>query len=78
MKIIGARGKALGEVVRTPSVASHASLPQEGEAARRELMRIEWLPSKLVLPAGAATESQCGLPRGFPGSRCSYQGFAYR
>ena len=61
MKIIGARGKALGEVVCTPSVAPHASLPQEGEAARRELMRTEWLPSKLALPAGAATESRCGL-----------------
>ena len=78
MKIIGARGKALGEVEGTPSVAPRASLPQEGEAARRELMRTEWLPSKLVLPAGAVTESRCGLPRGSPGRGCSYRGFAYR
>ena len=78
MKIIGARGKALGEVVRTPSVAPRASLPQEGEAARRELMRTEWLPLKPVLPASAATESQCVLPSGSPGRGCSYQGFAYR
>ena len=64
MKIIGARGKVLGEVVHTPSVVPRASLPQEGKAAQRELRRTEWLPSKPVLPAGAATELQCGLPRG--------------
>ena len=78
MKIIGARGKALGEVVRTPSVAPRASLPQEGEVTRRELMRTEWLLLKPVLPTGAATESRCGLPRGSPGRGCSYRGFAYR
>ena len=72
MKIIGARGKALGEVVCTPSTGPRASLPQEGEAARRELMRTEWLPSKPVLPAGATTESQCGLPSGYPGRGCCY------
>ena len=78
MKIIGARGKALGEVVCTPNAAPRASLPQEDEAARRELMRTEWLPSKPVLPAGAATESWCGLPRGYLGRGCSYRGFTYR
>ena len=75
--MIGARGKALGEVVRTPSVAPRASLPQEGEAAQRELMRAKWLPSKPVLPAGAATELWCGLPRGSLGRGCSYRGFTY-
>ena len=78
MKVIGARGKGLGEVVRTPSAGPHVSLPQEGEAARRELMRTEWFLSKPVLPAGAATELQCGLPRGSPGRRCPYREFAYR
>ena len=77
MKIIGARGKALGEVVRTPSAGPRASLPQEGKAAQRELMRMERLPSKPVLLASTATESQCGLPSGYPSSGCSYRGFAY-
>ena len=69
MKIIGARGKALSEVVRTPRAGPRASLPQEGEAAQRELMRTEWFLLKPVLLAGAATESRCGLPRVRPG-RC--------
>ena len=73
MEIIGARGKALGEVVRTPSAAPRASLHQEGEAARRELIRTEWLLSKPVLPANAATESWCGLLRVRPGRCQSYR-----
>ena len=35
MKIIGTKGKALSKVVRTPSAGPRASIPQEGEAARR-------------------------------------------
>ena len=77
MKIIGARGKALGEVVHTPSAGPHANLPQEGEAARRELMRMEWFLMKLVLPAGADIEARCGLPRGHPSRGCFYWGFTY-
>ena len=64
--INGARDKALGEVVHTPSMGPHANLHQEGKAARRELMRIEWLPLKLVLPPGAATKLRCGLLSGCP------------
>ena len=49
MKIIRARGKELGKVVRTLGAGPVASLRKEGEAARRELMRTEWLLSCCVL-----------------------------
>ena len=42
MKIMdnnGARWRVCGEAMHTPVVGHRASLPQEGEAARRELMR---------------------------------------
>ena len=70
MKIIGARDKVLNDVVCTLSTGPHASPPQEGKTAQRELMRTECLLSKVVLPASAATELQCGLPSGSPDRRC--------
>ena len=66
MKRIGTKGKVLGEVLWTPNVGPRASLSYEGKAVQRELMRVEWLLSKSVLPVSTTTESWSSLPRGSP------------
>ena len=67
----GAKWRALGEVVRTPSVGPRASLPQEGEVTQRELMRWSGFHRNrsyrpMLLPSCGVAYRVVGLVDGIP------------
>ena len=68
-------GEGVGRPQVAPEHRDRANLPQEGEVASRELMRMGLLPSKPVFLASTITDSQSNLPNAIFNRAATTKGF---